>query len=133
MNEQNELLSKLHDIKPLVEIPDNSFFIFIILIFLGILILISIVFFIIKIVKNRKKSDRKKYFEILENIDFSESKQSAYIITKYTRLLARNEREKRLCEELIEELDNYKYKKEVEIIDNKIKAKFSNFMDVLDV
>lgn len=133
MNEQNELLSKLHDIKPLVEIPDNSFFIFIALITFGILLLISLIFFIIKQIKNRKKSDRKKYFEILENINFENPKQSAYTITKYTRLLARNEREKRLCEELIDELEKYKYKKDVETIDSTIKAKFSNFMDVLDV
>ena len=131
MNE--DILSKLHDIKELEKIPDNSIFIFSILLFLTILILLVITFFIIKFFKNRKKSDRKKYYEFLKNIDFSDSKKSAYEITKYARLLVSNDREKKLCEELIEELEKYKYKKNVEGINNTIKAKYSVFMDSLDV
>lgn len=130
---QNDPLSKLHDIKPLVEIPDNSFFIFLALVIFGLILLISIAFVLIRFFKNRKKSDRKRYFEILENIDFSNPKQSAYDITKYSKLLARNEREIRLCNDLIEDLEQYKYKKEVKDIDKSIQAKFSNFLDVIDV
>jgi hypothetical protein len=130
---QNDPLSKLHDIKPLVEIPDNSFFIFLALVIFGLILLISIAFVLIRFFKNRKKSDRKRYFEILENIDFSNPKRSAYDITKYSRLLARNEREIRLCNDLIEDLEQYKYKKEVKDIDKSIQAKFSNFLDVIDV
>jgi hypothetical protein len=74
-----------------------------------------------------------KIEKILENIDFSNPKQSAYDITKYSRLLARNEREIRLCNDLIEDLEQYKYKKEVKDIDKSIQAKFSNFLDVIDV
>lgn len=92
MNE--ELLSKLNDIKELEKIPDNSIFIFSFLIFLAILILTTLIFFLIKFFKNRKKSPRKIYFEILKNIDFSDSKKSAYVITKYSRLITTNEREK---------------------------------------
>ncbi|MGE4383470.1 MAG: hypothetical protein AB7D41_09760 [Arcobacter sp.] len=131
MNE--ELLSKLNDIKELEKIPDNSIFIFSFLIFLAILILTTLIFFLIKFFKNRKKSPRKIYFEILKNIDFSDSKKSAYVITKYSRLITTNEREKKLANELIEELEKYKYKKNVEKIDDTIKAKFLVFMDSLDV
>lgn len=130
---QDELLKKLNDIKPLVEIPDNSFFIFIVLVFILILLFITIVFFIIKLLKNRKKNTRKFYFEILKNVDFNNSKNAAYTITKYSRLLVKNEREIRLCNELVDELSIYKYKKNVPKIDDKIKAKFENFMEMLDV
>lgn len=131
MNE--DILSKLHDIKELEKIPDNSIFVFSFLIFLGIILLLVIIFFIIKFFKNRKKSDRKKYYEILENINFENSKESAYTITKYSRLLALSEREKKLSEELIEDLRKYKYKKNVKQIDDMIKAKFLTFMESLDV
>ena len=131
MNE--DVLSKLNDIKELEKIPDNSIFIFSFLIFLAILILTTLIFFLIKFFKNRKKSPRKIYFEILKNIDFSDSKKSAYVITKYSRLITTNEREKKLANELIEELEKYKYKKNVEKIDETIKAKFLVFMDSLDV
>lgn len=130
---QDELLGKLHDIKPIIEIPDNSFFIFILLIFIAFLLFLTLIFFMIKLIKNRKKNQRKIYFETLKNIDFNNSKNAAYTITKYSRLLARNERELRLCDELVDELSKYKYKKEVPKISDKIKAKFENFMDVIDV
>lgn len=69
----------------------------------------------------------------MKNVNFSDSKKSAYTITKYSRLIVSNEREKKLAIELIESLEKYKYKKEVENIDNEVKAKFSIFMDSLDV
>ena len=131
MNE--DVLSKLNDIKELEKIPDNSLFIFSALILLGFIFLLILIFFITKLIKNKKKSPRKIYFDILKNIDFSNSKKSAYTITKYSRLIVSNEREKKLAIELIESLEKYKYKKEVENIDNEVKAKFSIFMDSLDV
>lgn len=127
----NEL--KLNDIKGLVDIPDNSVFIFSALVFFALILLFLLVLFIIKVLKNRKKDLRKEYFEILENIDFNDSKQSAYTITKYVRLLARNEREQKIANELIEELALYKYKKEVTTIKKETKAKLSTFMDIVDV
>lgn len=131
MNE--DILSKLNDIKELEKIPDNSLFIFSALVLLGFIFLLILIFFITKLIKNRKKNPRKIYFKVLKNVDFSDSKKSAYIITKYSRLIVSNEREKKLAIELIESLEKYKYKKEVENIDNEVKAKFSIFMDSLDV
>lgn len=130
---QENPLDKLHDIKPLVQIPDNSFFIFLALVIFTFVIFLGVIFFFLKLYKNRKKSDKKRYFEILENINFKDSKQSAYTITKYSRLLARTQREKKICEELIQNLENYKYKKNVQEIDEKIKANFLNFMEIIDV
>jgi len=131
MNE--DVLSKLNDIKELEKIPDNSLFIFSALILLGFIFLLILIFFITKLIKNRKKNPRKIYFKILKNVNFSDSKKSAYTITKYSRLIVSNEREKKLAIELIESLEKYKYKKEVENIDNEVKGKFSVFMDSLDV
>ncbi len=131
MNEN--VLSKLHDIKELENIPDNSIFIFSILVFAGIILILTIIFLFIKYFKNRKVSDRKTYFNILKNIDFDDSKKAAYIITKYSRLIANNDREKKLANELIEELEFFKYKKNVKKIDKLTKAKYSTFMEILDV
>ena len=131
MNE--DVLSKLHDIKELEKIPDYSVFIFSILIFLGIIIVLTSIFLFLKYLKNKKISDRKTYYNILKNIDFSDSKKAAYTITKYSRLLASNDREKKLANELIEELEFFKYKKDVKKIDKMSKAKFLTFMEILDV
>lgn len=131
MNEN--LLSKLHDIKELEKIPDYSIFILIFLVFLGILFCLLVLFFLIKFIKNKKNTPRKKYLKILKEIDFDDSKKSAYTLSKYARLLAINDREKKLANELIEELEKFKYKKNVGKIDNHIKAKYSIFMEFLDV
>jgi hypothetical protein len=131
MNETNEL--KIHDIKDIFEIPDYSIFMFYSLIFLGLLVLLLIILFIIRYFKNKKPNKRKEYFQILKDIDYSQSKSSAYTISRYIRLLAKNERENILADELIELLQEYKYKKDVKQIDDNIKAKLSIFMDVVDV
>lgn len=129
----SELLSKLHDIKELEKIPDNSFFIFLALVFIFMVLLIIIIFSIIKFIKNRKLSPKKGYYKILENIDFENPKEFAYTFTKYSKLLISNDREKKLANELIEELEKYKYKKVVENLDEKIKVKYKIFMESLDV
>lgn len=124
---------KLHDIKDLVQIPDNSIFIFALLVFVVLIIVFLLVLLIIKLIKNRKRNLRKEYFKTLENLDFKEAKQAAYLITKYVRILAKSEREKKIAYELIEDLHEYKYKKEVKNISEKTKAKLSTFMDIVDV
>lgn len=127
----NEL--KIHDIKNLVEIPDISFYIFLTLCILAGLIILALLFFIYKFFKNRKNNRRKEYFRILKDLDFTNSKHTAYTITKYSRLLVSNEREEKLCLELIEELEQYKYKKDVNNLSVEAKSMFERFMDSLDV
>jgi len=128
-----EVANQIHDIKNLVLIPDNSIFIFSFLIFLGVIIILLIIFFVYKFIKNKKTNERKTWFKILENIDYNNPKEAAYTITKYSRLLVKGQRDKKLCYELIEELEKYKYKKTVESIDDNIKAKLSTLMDAIDV
>ena len=59
MNE--DVLSKLHDIKELEKIPDYSIFI---LIFHGIILVLTSIFLFIKYLKNKKTNDRKTYYNI---------------------------------------------------------------------
>ncbi len=103
---------KIHDIKTLVEVPDNSFYFFILLILVLVLLVILIIYFIYKKIKNKKINMQKIYIQELKNIDISKSKNAAYSITKYVQLLARDGNQKILCDELILELNQYKYRKE---------------------
>lgn len=131
MNENISL--KLHDIKDIVEIPDTSIFIFSLICFISLLLLLGIILLIIKFIKSKKVNERKVHFDTLKQIDFSNSKETAYIITKSIRFLAQNEREKNLGFEIIDELEDYKYKKDVKDIDNSLKIKLDRFLDVVDV
>ncbi|AXX91573.1 hypothetical protein CPU12_04950 [Malaciobacter molluscorum LMG 25693] len=127
----NEL--KINDIKNLVTIPDYSFYIYIcLIIFISIICLITL-YFIIKSFLNKKKSEEEIAFEILENITLNNSKEDAYKITKYGRIVAKDDRSKKLYYELIENLEKYKYKKNVQIFDNNVINQFHRFMDSVDV
>lgn len=127
----NEL--KIHDIKELVEIPDFSLYIYMLLWILGSLVFFILIFILIKLFLNRKKNKKKVYYNILKNMDLSNSKKAAYEITKYARLISHSEREKKLCHELIEELEEFKYKKDVEPLNDNFKILFGRFMDNVDV
>ena len=125
---------EIHDIKPIVEIPDITIYIYYGLIVLAILFTLFIIYTIYKIFKAKKTSVEKEYFSTLQNINFENTKESSYLISKYGRLLATNEREKRLIDEIHHSLEVYKYKKDVpQTISTDIKTKFNIFMDSLDV
>ena len=127
----NNISSKLKDIKPLLEIPDNSFYIYWGLIMFGMLLILAIVFFVAKkFWENRKINLAKGYLEKLKAIDWKDAKQSAYEATHYARLLATDERRKELFSQLEPMLEQYKYKKEVDEVDHDTQNKFNLYVQV---
>jgi hypothetical protein len=132
MNENN-ISSQLRDIKPLLEIPDNSFYIYWGLIIFVSLLLLAILFFIAKkLWDNRKINLAKGYLEKLKSIDWKDAKHSAYEATHYARLLATDERRKELFSQLEPMLEQYKYKKEVNAVDQDTQNKFNLYVQVAD-
>jgi hypothetical protein len=91
------------------------------------------VFYVVKkFWKKRKENLVKGYVEALKNIDWKESKKSAYEATYYARLLATDERKKELFLELSPMLEQYKYKKVVDVLDAETKKKFELYVQVAD-
>ncbi len=132
MNEQN-LTAQLRDIKPLIEIPDSSFYIYWGLIGFGVLLGLGILFFVAKkLWENRKKNLAKAYLAALKSIDWSNSKKAAYEATHYARLLATDERRKELFAQLEPMLEKYKYKKEVDEVDQDTLNQYKLFVQVAD-
>lgn len=124
---------ELHDIKGLVEIPDYSFILFCILVGLGIILIIAILYFIISYFRNKKQNQRKSWYKTLQELDLSDTKKAAYTITKYGTLLAQSEREKKIIKQIISQLEDHKYKKEVPPLSKQIKSEFHIFMESVDV
>ncbi|XOB62936.1 hypothetical protein ACMC56_03820 [Campylobacterota bacterium DY0563] len=124
---------KINDIKELVDIPDYSLYIYMFLWIIGSLVVFILIFILIRYFLTRKKNKKKEYYTILKNLDLSDSKTAAYTITKYARLISQSDREKKLSNELIEELESYKYKKDVEPLNDNFKILFGRFMDNVDV
>jgi hypothetical protein len=124
---------ELRDIKPLIEIPDMSFYIYWGLISAAILLIAGVLFFVLKrLWENRKRNMAKYYLAQLKAIDWRDAKASAYAATKYGRLLATDDRRKELFEQLLPLLEKYKYKKEVEAADEETRRRFNLYVQVVD-
>lgn len=124
----------LHDIKPLVEVPDNSLMIIIILTALILtLIFVPLMLWAWKKLKKVKEINlRKVYLEKIHHIDTNNAKQAAYEISEYARHIVSSDKERSLLEELDNRLSQYKYKKSVEKLDDETLAHFRVFIEVLD-
>lgn len=123
---------EINDIKPPVEVPDYSLYIFILLILFSTIIIVAFLYWIYKLFK-KNNSIEKQYYQELQDIDFKDAKRAAYLITRNARVLAKGEREKKLCAELIYLLDDYKYKKDVKAISSEVKAKLEIFLESVHV
>ncbi len=127
----NNLSTQLKDIKPLLEIPDNSFYFYWGSIILAVLIVLVLVYFVgKKLWKKRQINLAKGYLETLKAIDWHDTKKSAYDATHYARLLATDERRKELFSQLEPLLEQYKYKKEVDEVDQDTLNRFSLYVQV---
>lgn len=123
----------LHDIKPLVEVPDNSLIYAGIAAFVLVLVVILTAVWIYKRFTQAKAEDlRKSYLQKIHNVDTNNAKQAAYEISAYGRFLAENERAKDMLDNLDTRLGKYKYKKEVEALDEETLGYYKLFLEVLD-
>ena len=132
-NQTAGINEQLRDIKPLLEIPDSSYYIYWGLIIFATLLLVAILFFVLKkLWENRKVNLAKGYLASLKKIDWKDTKRSAYEATHYARLLATDERRKELFSQLEPLLEQYKYKKEVDEVDQETRNKFNLYVQVAD-
>jgi len=132
MMEQN-LTSQLKDIKPLIEIPDSSFYLYWGLIAAAVLTILLLGWFLgVKLWRQRKINLAKGYLEKLKAIDWEDPKKSAYEATHYARLLATDERRKELFSQLEPLLEKFKYKKKVEEVDQDTLNRFNLYVQVAD-
>ncbi len=109
-------LDKLKDIKPPVEV-EGSFWLFLILIILSLLLFGAIGYFLYKFLKRRKKRKKTKRelaLDALREIDFKDTKKAVYDFTENAFLLVEGnmEKEKKL-KDILKELEIYKYKKDI--------------------
>jgi len=125
---------KLHDIKGLVEIPDDSIYYFYGLISLLIIVLLIVSVLLYRYLRREKTLNlQKHYMEQLKALDFDTPKESAYLFTHYGELLEKSPEQEELFKTLIPLLDAYKYKKEVPSFDEETLAFIQNFLDAMNV
>jgi len=124
---------ELRDIKPLLEIPDHSYTLFIALASFMVLILIALLFFLGKqLWEKRKVNMRKVYFERLKTVDWSNSKKAAYEVTFFGRALCNEPRIEEIYKQLLPMLTAYKYKKEVPNVEEETLRQYDLLVHVVD-
>jgi len=108
----------LRDIKGLIQVEDYTLYIFI-----AILVLV-VLYFIVKKIINYKRvvSPIKVAKRELKNLDLDDSKEVAYKVTKYGKVLS---------DEGFEYLEKYKYKKEIVKFSKEDLQKIEGFLNAV--
>ena len=124
------MMSGLKDIRGLSQVPDLSYYLFLSLCLLGVILLIVAFVYLLNIVKNLKRSKRKIYIQRLKQVNFKDSKKAAYEISKYARKVADTKESKEILEQLLKEIERYKYVKNPPEFDKDSKKYLKLFMEV---
>lgn len=115
------LETTLKSIKPNMQIVDYNFYIFLAIV---IVLIIFLIYFIYKKFFNKKENE---FLIKLKNLDFNNSKKTAYEFTYLAKQFI-NEENKKLYEEIVKELNNYKYKKVVDNLNPELIKKIKTFI-----
>lgn len=123
----------VNDIMPLVDVPDYSFYFFIVLVVVGSAVAVSGVMFFLKKWGNRRISERKKLYERLASVDFSDPKRAAYTISELGYRFAHdNERTESAYHNLFGRLEPYKYARSVKPIDEETIGYYRLYLGIID-
>ncbi len=125
----------LHDIKPLIEIQEYSIYYFSGLVFIAFVVIIGLGYLAYKYIQNRNSFNiRAEHLKLLKQLDLSDAKKAAYEVTHYGATFAQDsEQHQRTYENLVDELQRYKYKKNVEAFEAQTKEHIDNYIGMLDV
>ncbi len=123
------MMEELRDIKGLVEVTDYSLYYLLGIVGVAVIILIVLGVLLYKYLTKKEPLTQKKVaMELLEKFEFGDAKQSAYEFSHLAQY-AVNETQRRELEQLLAELEPYKFKKEVPELDDALKAKMQNFIE----
>ena len=124
----------LHDIMPLVEVPDTSIYWFGTLVIAGLIVVSLIVFALLKYKRGRKINERRLHFKALQTIDLKNPKASAYTISREGYFFAHdNERTLGTYQNLFTRLEPYKYAPTVGKIDEETLGYYHLYCGMIDV
>lgn len=126
---------KIRDIKPLLEIHDHSIYLFFALVTISLIVILGTMYLLLRWYKNKKRINiRKNTYNNLVHVTLDEPKKAAYEITKYGYLFkSDSQRNNDMYHNLVDRLEKYKYKKDVEAIDEETKSYFELYKGMIDV
>jgi len=135
MPAKTALADQLKDIKPPVSISDWSIYLYWGAIILGGLILTAAVYFLVKLLLGLRRTNRRREtVAALKEINWNDPKKAAYEATRLGRLLIDDDHDRlqELYRQMVSELEQYKYKKEVDPLDSRARSQFNLFVKACD-
>ena len=125
----------LHDIKPLMEVNDTSFYMFLLLILAVLLVLAYIAYKIYAYIEQKRAFNiRKEHLKALKELKFDSSKKSAYEFTKYAYTFSKDShRMAEAYKNLLKALEESKYKKDAKKISDSTMGSMQNYIEMIDV
>ena len=118
----------LRDIKDIVAVHDNSLWI-LLAILAGVVIFILLAIYLFKNRRLRKKRKTPKELakERLKSIDFSDTKSAVYTFCEDGELFV-DKMSKETFEDIVNRVQEYKYKKDIPDLDEEIKENMKRFI-----
>lgn len=125
----------LHDIRPLMDVPDHSLSLLLLLGAIVTLLVVSALYLVWRHLRVRWRQDKRRdSYDALKSVSFDDPKQAAYAITRHGRLFSLDGvRYKEAYENLVTRLARYKYKREVTPIDAETIAFYRIYLEMIDV
>ncbi|MBL0707580.1 MAG: hypothetical protein JJW00_00855 [Sulfurimonas sp.] len=125
----------LHDIKPLLEVQEYSFYYLLALVFLVIVLVLILSYLLYRWLKTRNKfNQRKENLKAIDALNLQDTKQSAYDITSLGFIFRDDSsRHKEIYENLLQRLEVYKYRQEVKEFDSEVLGYIELYKGMLDV
>ena len=121
------MTEKLRDIKGIVPITDYSLY-YLIALSLVILLLIGIaIYWYLQPKRKKKPTEKELALKKLKNINFEDQKEVAYLFCLNSIYFV-DEKNEFKYKELVEQLDRFKYKKEVPMLEPKLKQEIQDFI-----
>jgi len=125
-------MEELKDIKGFVEVPDESFFYFMLSIGLALVLIALLVWLVLWLRKPKRKSKRLSPKELaklaLQNIDFSNTKEAVYSFSENAQIL---DPEHPALLMLLPKLEDYKFKREVPELSKEDKERMKSIIKEL--
>ena len=125
----------LHDIKTIVEVQEYSLY-YLLATGAGVIILLALFGYLFyKFMQKRNAFNiRKVHLKLINDLDLSDTKQSAYAITTYGATFAEDsQRHAEMYANIVNRLESFKYKKEVDAFDSEVLGYIELYKGMLDV
>ncbi len=125
----------LHDIKPIVDVQEYSLYYFLGISFMALLLISGLIYLIYRWIKAKNAfNQRRENLKIISELNLSDTKHAAYTITSLGAIFKDDSpRHSEMYANLVQRLEQYKYKKEVDEFESDVKGYIEVYKSMLDV